>query len=80
VCTTGVALTFVCLVFDILPSHWCVVCFVRAFLCSVLVTIRHLLREPSVDSPLEPDVAKEYQEKRDTFNKKAKDWVKKYAK
>eukprot|EP00013_Stygamoeba_regulata_P001515 CAMPEP_0177632616 /NCGR_PEP_ID=MMETSP0447-20121125/2397_1 /TAXON_ID=0 /ORGANISM="Stygamoeba regulata, Strain BSH-02190019" /LENGTH=151 /DNA_ID=CAMNT_0019134217 /DNA_START=217 /DNA_END=672 /DNA_ORIENTATION=- len=46
----------------------------------VLVTIRHLLREPSVDSPLEPDIAKEYQEKRDNFNKKAKDYVKKYAK
>jgi len=45
-----------------------------------LVLIQTILREPEPDDPLEPEIANQFREHRDAFNKTAKEWTKKYAK
>ena len=39
-----------------------------------------LLGQPNPDTPLEADIAQQYQNDREKFNKIAKDWTKKHAK
>eukprot|EP01120_Amphizonella_sp_Union-15-10_P007912 TRINITY_DN273_c0_g1_i1.p1 TRINITY_DN273_c0_g1~~TRINITY_DN273_c0_g1_i1.p1 ORF type:complete len:153 (+),score=33.84 TRINITY_DN273_c0_g1_i1:66-524(+) len=46
----------------------------------VLLTVRTMLAEPNIDSPLEEDVANEFRSNRKKFDQTAKDWTKKYAK
>ncbi|XP_049851188.1 ubiquitin conjugating enzyme E2 B-like [Schistocerca gregaria] len=46
----------------------------------VLLILRSMLAEPNVDSPLEEEIAEQFQNNRDTYNKTAKYWTKKYAK
>eukprot|EP01114_Cavostelium_apophysatum_P014504 TRINITY_DN3783_c0_g1_i1.p1 TRINITY_DN3783_c0_g1~~TRINITY_DN3783_c0_g1_i1.p1 ORF type:complete len:151 (+),score=43.52 TRINITY_DN3783_c0_g1_i1:110-562(+) len=46
----------------------------------VLQTIYQLLSEPDADHPLEADIAQQFKTDRNTFNKTAKEWTKKYAK
>jgi ubiquitin-conjugating enzyme E2 D/E len=45
----------------------------------VLGIVRQMLETPNIDSPLEEEVAEQYRNKRDVFNKTAKEWTKKYA-
>jgi len=49
-------------------------------LIQVLTTIRQLLIEPNLDSPLEPDIAQLYRTDKNAFIKNAKEWTKKFAK
>eukprot|EP00343_Euplotes_focardii_P007421 CAMPEP_0205824322 /NCGR_PEP_ID=MMETSP0206-20130828/20416_1 /ASSEMBLY_ACC=CAM_ASM_000279 /TAXON_ID=36767 /ORGANISM="Euplotes focardii, Strain TN1" /LENGTH=148 /DNA_ID=CAMNT_0053122335 /DNA_START=39 /DNA_END=485 /DNA_ORIENTATION=+ len=46
----------------------------------VLLTMSTLLGQPNPDTPLEADIAQQYQNDREKFNKIAKDWTKKHAK
>ena len=45
----------------------------------ILMSISTLLTDPNVDHPLEEEVAKQYKENRDLYNKTAKEWTEKYA-
>jgi len=46
----------------------------------VLLIVRQMLGEPSMDSPLEPAIAQLFRENKKEFNKTAKEWTKKHAK
>ncbi|KYR01925.1 ubiquitin-conjugating enzyme E2 [Tieghemostelium lacteum] len=46
----------------------------------VLTTIRLLLQEPNPESPLEVEIAQQFKNDRNAFNKAAKEYCKKYAK
>lgn len=48
-------------------------------LASVLQAVRQLLVEPNPDDPLESGIADEYQNRRESFDKNARDYVKRYA-
>jgi len=45
----------------------------------VLGIVRQMLAEPNIDSPVQEDVAAQYRENKDAFNKTAKEWTEKYA-
>jgi ubiquitin-conjugating enzyme E2 D len=45
----------------------------------VLAVIRTLLESPSLDHPLEPEIAREMNEHPETFHKTAKEWTKQFA-
>eukprot|EP01104_Vermistella_antarctica_P004647 TRINITY_DN15063_c0_g1_i1.p2 TRINITY_DN15063_c0_g1~~TRINITY_DN15063_c0_g1_i1.p2 ORF type:complete len:151 (-),score=39.09 TRINITY_DN15063_c0_g1_i1:287-739(-) len=45
----------------------------------VLMTIRHLLKEPNPDNPLEAEIAKQFKEDKSAFTKTAREWTKKHA-
>ena len=46
---------------------------------SILMAIQNLLIEPNIGHPLEPEVAKLYQENRGQYDANAKEWTEKYA-
>jgi len=45
----------------------------------VLLMVNQILKEPNPENPLEPEIANQYKADRNTFNKTAKEWAKKYA-
>ena len=45
----------------------------------ILIAIQNLLINPNIDHPLEPDIAKQYKEDKDAYERTAKEWTKKYA-
>lgn len=61
---------------DVLVARWGPTLNIRY----TLETIRQLLVTPNADSPLEPDIAQEYMQRRDDFNKNAKAMVDQEAK
>lgn len=44
-----------------------------------LTAIKQILMEPNVDSPLEPEIAKQMQTDRKEFDNTASEWTKQYA-
>ena len=48
-------------------------------LIDVFATLIDLLENPNPDDPLQPSIAELYKSDQTTFNKNAKDWVKKYC-
>jgi len=60
---------------DILKEHWKPTQSLRW----VLEIIRSMLETPSIDSPLQPDIASQLKDDPDGFKKTAKEWTKKYA-
>mmetsp|Transcript_35261 Transcript_35261/g.99407 ORF Transcript_35261/g.99407 Transcript_35261/m.99407 type:complete len:153 (-) Transcript_35261:37-495(-) len=46
----------------------------------VLVTLRNLLSDPNLDSPLNSKAGQEYRSSKAKFEKTAREWTKKYAK
>ena len=46
---------------------------------SVINIFTTLLMHPSLDTPLEAEIAKEFSTERETFNKKVKEYIEKYA-
>ena len=45
----------------------------------ILIAIQNLLINPNIDHPLEPDIAKQYKEDKDAYERTAKEWTEKYA-
>ena len=45
----------------------------------ILMSISTLLTDPNVDHPLEEEIAKQYKENRELYDKTAKEWTEKYA-
>ena len=45
----------------------------------VLLAIEELLKNPNLDNTLVPEIARIYKSDRNEFNRKAKEWTKKYA-
>ena len=44
-----------------------------------LTAIKQILQEPDMDNPLEPEIAKQMQEKKAEFLTTAGEWTKQYA-
>ena len=45
----------------------------------ILLSIEELLKNPNLDNTLVPEIARIYKSDRNEFNRKAKEWTKKYA-
>lgn len=60
---------------DILKSAWTP----ALTACKVLLSICSLLTDPNPDDPLVPEIAKIYKTNRAEFNRRAKEWTRKYA-
>ena len=45
----------------------------------ILMAIQNLLINPNIEHPLEPEIAKQYKEDKDAYEKTAKEWTEKYA-
>ena len=45
----------------------------------ILIAIQNLLINPNIDHPLEPEIAKQYKEKKAAYEETAKEWTEKYA-
>ena len=45
----------------------------------ILIAIQNLLINPNIDHPLEPDIAKQYKEDKEAYERTAKEWTEKYA-
>jgi ubiquitin-conjugating enzyme E2 D/E len=61
---------------DILGDQWSP----QLKISEVLITLRQVLAEPNPDNPLEPEIANQFKNDRNAFNKTAKEWTKKHAK
>jgi len=46
----------------------------------VLITVRAIMTDPNPENPLEAEIAQQFKNDRNAFNKTAKEWTKKYAK
>ena len=45
----------------------------------ILIAIQNLLIYPNIDHPLEPEIAKQYTDNKEAYEKTAKEWTEKYA-
>ena len=45
----------------------------------ILIAIQNLLINPNIDHPLEEEIAKQYKENKEEYDKTAKEWTEKYA-
>ena len=64
---------YICL--DLLKDQWNP----QTTLMQIFEAIRNLLTLPNVDHHVENDIAKQYTEDRDTYEKTAKEWTEQYA-
>ena len=46
---------------------------------TILVSVQSLLTDPNPEDPCEPDIAREYVEDRETFDRTAEEWTVMYA-
>eukprot|EP01100_Stratorugosa_tubuloviscum_P000335 TRINITY_DN106_c0_g1_i1.p1 TRINITY_DN106_c0_g1~~TRINITY_DN106_c0_g1_i1.p1 ORF type:complete len:208 (+),score=123.02 TRINITY_DN106_c0_g1_i1:135-758(+) len=58
-----------------LQEHWSP----QMKLQDVLMTMRQLLGEPNINDPLEPAICEEYTKNKPEFERKARDWTRRYA-
>lgn len=61
---------------QVLGKDWCP----QIQLMECLRTVRLMMSEPDLTSPLQPEIAKEYKDKPKDFNKKAADYCAKHCK